>query len=373
VAHYGSGRRRDERLPAQVTIEPRPDSRLTLGGDYSYQRVDGSAFWLTARYTSSLAWVPELSTRFGYGYESKHWTIETDFAQPLLPSRTLAAGVYYLDGTGYENQSGIGWRENTLAALLFKHDFNDYYDIQAIEPYVRVRLPGGSTLRVSYAVEDYDSLVTQTDWSLFEVGRERFRPNPPLFLLNDPAGLGGSGRLRATRVELVHDSRRARQVGTVGSFVRGFLEIGDGDFSYARWVADSRAYMRLGPPVHMAARFAAGGRFGNDAIPSQKLFYVGGLGTVRGHEFRSLYGDYALVGGAEYTLLFRDLKYGALLFYDVGTAWNSTQQALGDATLLQSLGFGLKTADNDFQIHFAKPVGGVEGDLETMVRLQRTF
>jgi outer membrane protein assembly factor BamA len=315
-------------------------------------------------------------TRFGYGWESETWTFEADFAQPVVPGRVLDVGFFYVNGTGFENQSGIGWRENTLAALFFRHDFNDYYHIEGIEPYVRIRLPGWSTLRFSYAVEEYDSLTTQTDWSFFTAGRDRFRPNPPLSLLTDPDGLGGAGTLRATRLELVHDSRRARYVGTVGSLVRGFLEFGDGDFSYGRWIADARAFLRLGPPVHLATRFTAGGRFGGEAIPSQKLFYVGGLGTVRGHDFRSRYGDRVLLGNLEYTLLFGDFDFGALAFYDVGTAWSSVgpnKETLDDATVLQSVGFGLKTSDNDFQLHVAKPIGEIGGSLETSVRLQRTF
>jgi hemolysin activation/secretion protein len=165
-------------------------------------------------------------------------------------------------------------------------------------------------------------------------------------------------------------------VGTVGSLVRGFLEFGDGDFSYGRWIADARAFLRLGPPVHLATRFTAGGRFGGEAIPSQKLFYVGGLGTVRGHDFRSRYGDRVLLGNLEYTLLFGDFDFGALAFYDVGTAWSSVgpnKETLDDATVLQSVGFGLKTSDNDFQLHVAKPIGEIGGSLETSVRLQRTF
>ena len=376
VSHYNrwpQRRRVRERLPTRITLEPRDHARLSFGGDYSYTRVDGSMLWLTASYWSSFLYAPELRTRFGYGFQSENWTFEADFAQPIVPGRTLDLGVFYAYGTGFENQSGIGWRENTLAALFFRHDFNDYYKIEGIEPYLRLRLPGWSTLRLSYAVEKYDSLTSQTRWSFFTAGRSAFRPNPALFLLTDPDGHGGAGTLRATRLELVHDSRRARYIGTVGSLVRGFVEFGEGDFSYGRWVGDGRAYLRLGPPVHLSTRFAVGGRFGDDRMPSQKLFYVGGLGTVRGHEFRGLYGDHMLLGNLEYTLLFDDFDFGALAFYDVGTAWNSTQQNLEDATVLQSVGFGLKTSDNDFQIHFAKPIGQIEGGLETTVRLQRTF
>jgi hypothetical protein len=375
VAHYGRWQPRRERLPTRVTFEPHDHTRLTFGGDFSYQRVDGSVLWLTAKYRTSYAYVPNLDVRFGYGWVSERGTVEVDFLQPLVASKALGVGALYTHGTAYENQSGIGWRENTLAALLFRHDFNDYYKIEAIEPYLRVRLPGYVTLRASYAFEEYGSLNTQTDWSFFTAGLDRFRENPELFLLNDPEA-SGDGVLHAARLDIVHDSRRARHVGTVGSYLRGFLEVGDGDYSYARWVADGRAYLRLGPPVHLAARFAMAGRFGNEMIPSQKLFYLGGLGTVRGHSFRAYSGDHAMLGSLEYTLLFWKQNYGALFFYDAGTAWKSTEpyeEGLGNTPFLQSLGVGLKTADDDFQILFAKPVGEVTGNWETTVRLERTF
>jgi hypothetical protein len=375
VSHYETWHPRRDRMPTQVTFEPREHSRITFGGDYSYQRVDGSVLWLRARYASSYEYVPEVEVRFGYGWVSERGTTEVDFRQPLWPDKALSLGALYTHGTGYENQSGIGWRENTLAALFFRHDFNDYYKIVGIEPYLRLRLPGAAVLRFSYGVEDYGNLTTQTDWSFFTAGLERFRENPLLFRLDD-AAITGEGVLRALRFDLVHDTRRARNVGTVGSFVHGFLELGDGDFSYARWVGDGRAYMRLGPPVHLALRAAAAGRFGNEAIPSQKLFYLGGLGTVRGHSFRSVYGDRALLTSLEYTLLFGDLDYGAFFFYDAGTAWKSTapyDERLEDTAWLQSVGVGLKTTDDDFQLLFAKPVGAVQGDWETTVRLERTF
>ncbi len=376
VSYFNSWSPNRDRLPTKITYTPHDRVHLTLGGDYSYQRVDGSSLWLESKYRATHPYVPEVNVRFGYGWVSERGTIEVDFLQPLVTTRDLAIGALYTHGTAYENQSGVGWRENTLAALFFRHDFNDYYKIAAIEPYVRIRLPGWTTLRFSYAVEEYSSLTTQTDWSFFTAGRERFRANPHLFLLDDPAGHGGDGRLQAARLELTHDSRHARDVGTIGSYVRGFLELGDGDFSYARWAGDGRAYLRLGPPVHLALRFAASGRFGSEVIPSQKLFYVGGLGTARGHEYRSLYGDSSMLGGAEYTLLFGKLNYGTFVFYDAATAWKTTDaygEQLEDAKLLQSAGVGFKTADDDFLIQFAKPFGAVDGAWETTVRLERTF
>lgn len=385
----GSIRSRIEVLPggrvsekSQWTRHPRPrrDWRpprlehrdFVLDGEFTFNRVDGSTLWLEPSYRSGEEFTPEFDAAFGYGYESRRVNIEADFAQPVMPSRALFLGVRLVDGTGADNQAEIGVGENTMAALLFKHDFMDYYDVRGVEPYVRLHLPGHTTLRFAYASEDYSTLTAQTQWSFFRAGRDRFRPNPKLYMFSDSTA-SGEGRLAAARLELRTDTRRARSIGTVGFFGRGFVEFGGGDFDYARWTADGRAYLRLGRPVHLALRLRGGSRFDDAVMPSQKLFYVGGLGTVRGHAFRSQWGDRELLGNVEYTFLFDRLDWGAMLFYDAGTAWDSRVRDLEDTTPLQAIGFGFKTSDDDFQVNFAKPLDGERGGIETTVRLNRTF
>jgi hypothetical protein len=345
-----------------------------VGGSLTFNRVDGTSLWLKPRYRGVDDWTPEINAQFGYGWESERFTTEIDFAQPVVRGRLAFIGLHLLDGTAFDNQSEVGLGENTMAALFFKHDFNDYYDVRGVEPYLRVHLPGRTTVRVAYASEDYRSLTAQTQWSVFTAGRDRFRPNPQLFLLDDPTGRGGEGRLNAMRLDLVSDTRRARHVGTVGLYARSFLEVGAGDFDYTRLIGDGRAYVRLGRPVHLAVRVKGGGRVGGDAIPSQKLFYLGGLGTVRGHAYRSLYGDRHVLANIEYTFLFDRLNHGAVLFYDAGTAWNSDHSRLADSDMLQAVGIGFKSSNDDFQINFAKPIGAASEDgIETTVRLNRTF
>lgn len=364
---------RAPRRRGEPTYRPSPTQDFEVNANVTFNRVDGTAIWLKPSYRANDDFTPEFSTAFAYGWESQRVTIDADFAQPVAPNRFALVGLHFVDGTACDNQAEVGMGENTIAALLFKHDFADYYDIHGVEPYVRLHFPGHSSLRVAYATEDYASLTTQTQWSFFKAGRDRFRPNPPLFLLGDPQGHGGEGRLQATRLEWVTDTRRARHVGTVGFYGRGFWEMGAGDFDYTRWVADGRAYLRLGRPLHLAMRLRSGARVSGDAIPSQKLFYVGGLGTVRGHPFRAQYGDREVLGNMEYTFLFHRLSYGAVLFYDAGTAWNSDVMHLDDTLVMQSVGVGFKTTDDDFQVNFAKPIGAVKGGIETTVRLNRTF
>jgi hypothetical protein len=354
------------------SFSPLDGQHFKVSGDLTFNRVDGTTVWIKPSFRSTYDFTPEVAASFGYGWESERVNIEADFAQPIVPSRALFVGLHFIDGTDFENQAEVGRGENTLAALLFKHDFNDYYEVLGLEPYVRLHLPR-ATLRLAYASEDYNSLTAQTQWSFFKANRDRFRPNPHLYLLGDPQGRGGEGRLDAGRAELVVDTRRARHLGTVGFFGRGFVEYGQGDFDYARWLADGRTYLRLGRPVHVAARLRGGARFDGVRIPSQKLFYVGGLGTVRGHEFRSQIGDRELLGNLEYTFMVDELDGGVLLFYDAGTAWSSLDQRLADSTILQAVGFGFRSWDDDFQINFAKPVGAVRGGIETTVRLNRTF
>jgi hypothetical protein len=342
---------------------------LTIG----FERVDGTLFWLKPGFHPDEDFVPEMEASFGYGWESERINVEADFAQPLVPGRGVALGLHFTDGTSFQNPSEIGIGENTLSALFLKHDWIDYYDMQGLEPYLRVRLPAQTTVRLAYANEQYVSLTTQTNWSFFSAGADEFRPNPHLYLLADPEGFGGEGRLEAARFEIVRDSRRARQVGTIGFYGRGFLELGRGDFDYNKYILDGRSYMRLGRPVHLALRLRGGGRFGGTAIPSQKLFYLGGLGTVRGQSFFAQSGDHQVLGNLEYTFVIDRLEHGILLFYDAGTAWNSLTHDFDASVLLQSVGFGFKSLDDDFQVDLAWPVGSVTGQMEASVRLNRTF
>ena len=364
---------------------PRPKrAHRTMGGEWmhggwttnaalSFNRVDGATVWVEPSYRTEAEWVPELRTAIGYGWAIERLTVEADIAQPVTRGRGLFLGLRFVDGTGFDNQAEIGRGENTLAAVFLKHDFNDYWEITGLEPYVRLHLPAHVTLRASYASEDYSSLSTQTQWSLFTARVDDFRPNPPLFLLSDPKGRGGEGHLDAGRFEATLDSRRARAVGTVGFYAQSFVEWGAGDFDYVNAGLDGRAYLRLGSPAHLALRARGARRLNGDAIPSQKLFYLGGLGTVRGHGFRSQFGDREMLGNVEYTMLIEPLDGGVLAFYDLGSAWDSTHQDFQDTTFLQSVGFGFKSADDDFQINFAKPFGAVQGGIETTVRLNRTF
>lgn len=357
----------------EPTYRPSLTQDFEVNANVSFSRVDGMTLWLRPSYSPNNDYTPEFDLSFAYGWESQRVTVEADFAQPVAPNRLALVGLRFVDGTGFDNQAEVGIGENTIAALLFKHDFADYYDVRGFEPYLRLHLPARSSLRVGYATEDYSSLTTQTQWSVFKAGRDEFRPNPPLFLLSDPSGRGGEGRLQAARFEWITDTRRAQHVGTVGFYGRGFFEIGAGDFDYARWIADGRAYLRLGRPVHVSMRLRSGARVEGNAIPSQKLFYVGGLGSVRGHQFRAQYGDREVLGNLEYTFLFDKLDHGVVVFYDAGTAWNSEVSHLHDAAVMQAVGVGFKTTNDDFQVNFAKPIGQVKGSIETTVRLNRTF
>ena len=364
--------RRDPLDQSGIAFRPPGRGDFSIGAAIGFTRVDGTTFWAKPSYAPEEDYVPEFDSEFGYGWESERVNIEADLAQPIAPHRQALLGIHFTDGTAYQNPAEIGLGENTLSAMFLKHDWIDYYDMQGYEPYVRVRAPGQTSLRVGYADEKYSNLTTMTNWSFFSAGAEEFRPNPPLTLLLDPSG-GGEGRLQAVRVEIVKDTRRARQIGTIGTYARGFMEFGRGDFNFNRWILDGRTYMRLGRPAHLAVRTQAGGRFGGDRLPSQKFFYVGGLGTVRGHSFFAQSGDFELLGNIEYTFVIDDLEHGVMFFYDAGTAWNSTVIDLEDSVVLQSLGFAFKSLDDDFQVGFAWPIGTIGGDLEVSVRLNRTF
>ena len=118
---------------------------------------------------------------------------------------------------------------------------------------------------------------------------------------------------------------------------------------------DARRYFQVTQRSNFALRLFAGIIEGN--VPG--YFYIGGLDTVRGFDFRSILGDRAFVGNVEYRFPLVDALIGPAydfrgirgrIFLDVGGAWfdqfnqdfdfwDSEESRLQDA--VSSYGFGL--------------------------------
>src|SRR6185295_1027764 len=96
----------------------------------------------------------------------------------------------------------------------------------------------------------------------------------------------------------------------------------------------------LSPHQDFSAR-AIGGLSGG-ALPPQRLFAVGGLGSVHGYDFKSSIGTSMALANLEYALGWRG-GFQMLGFYDAGRTSSNT--ASSSTEWLNGVGFGFAAGD----------------------------
>jgi hypothetical protein len=279
-------------------------------------------------------------------------------------------GGAYRYNTGTNDLWKIGWVENTLAAIFFEYDYMDYYETDGFTLYASQRLTPFLQLTAGYRDDRYRSLGNTTTWSLF--GASEFRPNPAI----------DEGRMESFVFAL-----EGGMLSHFSSYPRGFAyraEIEAGDFerrSFTRYLGDSRFFIPLGYSSTLALR--ARGGYTDDTAPLQKLFTLGGVGSVRGYPQNAYFGSRMLLGNAELTLgqispfddWFDDVQFFG--FADAGwlnlVAGSNTVE-LGD--FFTSAGFGMSFIDRTVRLELAWPLDdlpGVDREPTLWLRLTPTF
>jgi hypothetical protein len=222
------------------------------------------------------------------------------------------------------------------------------------------------------------SLGNATDWSLLRQ-KERFRLNP---------GIEG-GDLRAFDAALTLDTRprdASRAEGEIypraswsgmEHWHRIGWERGDGglggDLDFWKLTADLRTYFRLTADQALAVRVLAGsGESRRGALPAQRRYAIGGLGTLRGHNYRDLRGDRVALANVEYGFTVGD-DFHALAFVDAGTAWDDG--ALKDQRIPVDVGLGFRfdRDDDGLTILAARPVNEENAGVKVSVRFEDSF
>lgn len=318
-----------------------------------------------------------LYSEVGYGFKSAAWRyqIGAEFsafvALPREISYLITLGAEYHDFTGTEDSWVIPQWENSLAAFLFREDYLDFYRRLGPSIYLTQRIGGILQFTGRFTSDEFESLSNGTDWALFGGGDFRF--NPPV----------DEGEINSLRGELRLDTRNGRRSPTRGWLIEGLAErAGDGlegEYEFQRYFVDVRRYQPLGSYERIDLRVRAGTARGS--LPSQYLYSLGGISTLRGYEFKEFTGDRMVLGNLECRIdadrrwghdwTFGDLLY-PLLFLDAGVVW-SDEESFSDQEVKASAGVAITSDNGDFRINFAKPLDRGERKIAVSLRVSRTF
>ncbi len=388
--------------PGEPGVEPPPrriefeDGRFTWGDEdralfrsrAAYNRVQG--IYVEAgllRPLDRVDWLPAWHARLGYGFASDRGTYGLGFEQPVAPLHKATVGVdaWREVKPFFYGDEVIGNGENSASAFFLHRDYRDWFESEGGRAFVG--LYPSPFLRLSLGVTSTEerSLGRETDWALFNQD-DSFRRNPGI----------AEGDYRAFDLDAAYDSRPRRRDGRSGetrprstwgavehwyrvSWERAGAGLG-GDLDQWRVMADLRTYFRLTGRQTLSSRILLGTGRGHSAtpgdpgcdcrLPVQDRFVLGGLGTLRGHGYRSLAGDHVALANLQYAFSVSG-RAQAVVFLDAGTAWDDGD--LTDRFIPVDLGTGFRLGEDGVALLLARSVNRSDTGVKTYVRFQESF
>jgi surface antigen Omp85-like protein len=345
-----------------------------LGLLLDYDRVDQLDFGLAYQTQAPWTMFPRVGMRLEYSTGRRRLLYGVQVEQPLAPRGLLAIGASITSRTDHNELQQLSDVENTLAFLLGRHDWRDYFGREGYGAYLNSRLGAVTTAGIHLRNDRYRSLEARLGTqSLFHRDRP-LRPNPVI-------DEGDAHRLLLRFERLAYLPLRA------STGVYHWIELeqagGDlgGDLRYTRVLGDLRTVIRLSPATALALRLAAGsGRSG--MLPPQREFAVGGVDGLRAHHFLAFRGDQMALVQGEYSIGLWPLRsrwfeggLHAIAFVDAGHAWSDPGHDWDPSEQRFALdgGFGLASAEDNLRIYFARNLRDPDSGFVISARLRRPF
>ncbi|HTM01661.1 MAG TPA: BamA/TamA family outer membrane protein, partial [Candidatus Omnitrophota bacterium] len=337
------------------------EARLKLRPGFRYDRVDGAVPAMGVAFQSERDPDPYVYAIASYATGRDRFLGEAGFEAPIGDPTWLRAGADAYRRTATEDAWVVGDLENTIFALFARTDYRDWYEATGWDGHVTVEPGRDVGITGSVRVQNESSLPTRVRFSLF--GRHhRFRPNPPV-QSGDEGLLSVSLRLGPERLPTAGGTQ-----GTA-AYERAGGPMGR-DFDYGRLRANVRTLHRFSKRSLLRAR-AIGGSTREGILPPQKIWHVGGIGTLRGHDYKAFSGDQFFVANAEYLVKVRK-QFFPFAFLDWGAAWFGREN-LGRQQPGFDGGAGFLVGENGLALTVARDLRRSDAPFRFGVRLGASF
>lgn len=351
-----------------------PRHNQDLGGVIDYNRVDQLRYGVHYQAQRPSTMYPRLGARFEYSTGRDRTLYGVQLEQPLFPTARFVFGVSMVRRTDHPELQQVDDVENSLAMLLTRTDYRDYFEREGSGVYLSWRVPDFSTVSFHARRDQFRSLEVNTGVrSWWRTGRP-LRPNPAV----------DEGETHSVLVRL---ERLARHTAGNRAGLYHWIELeraGDelgGDFSYLRVLGDVRSVVRLTPATTLSLR-AVGGTTTDGTLPRQKRFGLGGVDGLRAHGMNAFQGGQLALGQAEFTMGLWALRgegfeagLHAIAFVDAGTAWDNigNRWDVANQHFKTDGGFGLATSEDDIRVYVARDLADPDSKFVWSLRLQRPF
>jgi hypothetical protein len=303
TASYREDRNR-LRYPGRTFNVPWADEQGNLDNFlFRYNRVEGIFVGLGSEKKYNWDGARSFTTfgSVGWGFRSHTWRGNLGLARQFAIKNPDANEMIELGVEGYSlTDSKDAWlidvNENTAAAVFFHEDFRDYFQREGFTGHVAYYQQSEGfkfELKLAYLRDTYDSLRNVTDWALFG-GSKSFRANP-IIDAGEMRSIVASGGL-STITKTMH--------GPEGWSLYGKMEYGPsslgGLFNYSQYLVDVRRYQPITSFDNLNFRVRVGSSDGT--LPLQKMYDLGGLGTLHAFPFKFESGNRMVLFNAEYII-----------------------------------------------------------------------
>lgn len=339
-----------------------------------YNRIEGLDLGGTLKFKEEHHKLPTIKLSTSFGFSSKDWKYDLGFSQKVFDKEYLTFGGNIYKLTDTPDEWIMGTSENTLAGIFLNEDFRDYYRREGGLLYISQNIGKENQFKVEYRRDRYFWVDKNTDWSLFGKGkhfRKNFSSLPDSVydfyvenLEGDMSSIIGS---------YTFDTRDDKDYPTSGWYNRLEIEKAGGnlgeEFWFSRYLLTIIRYQPLTFRQFLNLRMIYG--HSDDDLPLQKLFFLGGIGTLRGYRFKEFYGNKMFLANVEYVADFHRSGFQGVVFVDVGKTQLS-KDIFDSSPFKTGVGIGIKTG-HEFRLDIAKRLDDFEAPLQVTFRVSKMF
>ncbi len=237
----------------------------------------------------------------GWGFKSHTWRGNLGITRQFATSTDENNGLFEIGGEIYsltdtKDHWIISIHENTAAALFMHEDFRDYYERNGYTIYSAYYTKKDylkSELKVAYLADKYDSMTNKVEWAMFG-GNKLFRLNPPINAGDMRSIMFNGGFNTVTKTSI---GPEGWSLFAIGEFAKKSI---GGIFDFEQYMVDIRRLQPLGKYENINIRLRVGSASGT--LPKQKLYELGGLGTIEAFPFKSFIGNRMLLVNTEFII-----------------------------------------------------------------------
>jgi hypothetical protein len=381
-------RRENGRRVLEVNLRTRTDRSRPFFGTQDredwYSPVDGfnPAFGFHTTIFNSNTFNHAYASVFAsYKFGAERAGYAAGLERPFFHDGVLQIGGSIQDLTASDDRWRLSSAEQSLVAFAFRNTFRDYYRRKGWQAHAALRPFSQHEWLVAWRDESHAALSNETDYGLFRDDRT-FRANATT----------QDGDLRALIVGYTFDSRGLIDESPGARYRRHMMddlfqsyserdhgvriewrselapEAFGHDFDFSRHVLNARTWLHTSPSRMLSGRAVVG--LSDGLLPPQRVFALGGVGTVHGYAFKEAEGERMILLNGEFRQRFGRSGISGIAFVDSGRVYRPLAGTADD--WLNGVGLGLEFGGG-VRVEFGWRLDDVPKSLQVLFKLNPSW